>query len=365
MNSRNQETILRLLLEEGPKSRLELAERMGLSIPSVAQNVSALEREGLVRDGGAFDSTGGRKARIVAPEPRARCAVGLDVTARGTSGVLIDLSAGILASARRALPFRDEPEYYRELPGLLRELLGDTPPERLLGVGISIPGVLSHGGDTLIYSHVLRVGGVPRERFSAELGAPCELINDAKAAAIAECRARREQGDAVYLSLSGTVGGAVVLGGKLQEGGHQHSGEFGHMTLVPDGKQCYCGQFGCVDAYCSAAALTGRGEEELAPFFAALDAGDETCRRRWFEYSRYLAVVVNNLRTSLDCEIILGGSVGACLDERRLAELRALAAGRSTFRADETADVAGCRCRRSAPAVGAAALFVERFLDGV
>ena len=264
--------ILRILLEEGEKSRQELAVRMEMSVPAISQNIGLLERRGLARDGGMFDSTGGRKARIVSPVPDARYAIGLDVTENRLSGVLIDLSENIVEERQRKLRYENSPEYGAQAGELVRELLSARPraSEKTLGVGVSLPGILAHDRNTLAYSHILRVGGVPKEQFARTMELPIALVNDAKAAAIAECSVRRERGNAVYLSLSATVGGAVVLNGHVQEGNHQHSGEFGHMTLVPDGRRCYCGQYGCVDAYCACGSLTGGEPQGLDAFFAAL-----------------------------------------------------------------------------------------------
>jgi len=358
--------ILRILLEEGEKSRQELAVRMEMSVPAISQNIGLLERRGLARDGGMFDSTGGRKARIVSPVPDARYAIGLDVTENRLSGVLIDLSENIVEERQRKLRYENSPEYGAQAGELVRELLSARPraSEKTLGVGVSLPGILAHDRNTLAYSHILRVGGVPKEQFARTMELPIALVNDAKAAAIAECSVRRERGNAVYLSLSATVGGAVVLNGHVQEGNHQHSGEFGHMTLVPDGRRCYCGQYGCVDAYCACGSLTGGEPQGLDAFFAALDAGDPASLRRWQDYARHLATVINNLQNALDSPVILGGFVGAALNERRLAELRALTRERSTFTpADE--DLTACRYRRSAAAVGAAILYVEPFLESI
>ena len=55
-----------------------------------------------------------------------------------------------------------------------------------------------------------------------------------------------------YIMLSNNVGGAMIINGKVYSGNNFRPAEVGHMTLVPQGRQCYCGQYGCVDSYLSA-----------------------------------------------------------------------------------------------------------------
>ena len=94
---------------------------------------------------------------------------------------------------------------------------------------------------------------------------PCELLNDANAAAITESNRSRTCSNLVYLFLSNTVGGAIIFGNEngivraaqekdrgsvsMYKGNNWRSGEFGHMVIHPEGKRCYCGKIGCLDAY--------------------------------------------------------------------------------------------------------------------
>ena len=72
------------------------------------------------------------------------------------------------------------------------------------------------------------------------------MINDANAGCLAEAWADVSLRDAVYLSLSNSVGSAVLIGRRLYLGHNLRSGEVGHTTLVPGGRPCYCGKSGCV-----------------------------------------------------------------------------------------------------------------------
>ena len=152
-------------------------------------------------------------------------------------------------------------------------------------------------------------------------------------------------------------------GGALYTGNHLRAGEFGHNTLVPGGRRCYCGKEGCLDAYCSARVLADYTQGRLADFFDRLRAGDPQLEQVWKEYLQYLAVAVNNLHMSFDCDVIVGGYVGAFLEEFG-APLHTLLEERNTFRRDASY-LRFCRYKLEAAAVGAALVQVEEFIRGL
>lgn len=358
----NRNRIFRAVYESGRVSQQELAARLGLSLPTVAQNLRILCAEGLLREDGSFASTGGRPARGVSCILDARLAIGLDVTRGHVSCVLVDLAGNIVRGFRRSLPFSDTEPYYRALGDFARELADGVPGERLLGAGVSFPGIPAAGGG-IQSSHVLGLGACSGEGFLRWL--PCRglLCNDASAAGKAELWGSESPGTAVYLSLSNSVGGAILFGGRLYEGENLRAAEFGHMTLVPGGKRCYCGKSGCLDAYCAAGLLSGPYGGSLDAFFSALDRGEPEAAALWESYTPCLAAAANSLHMAFDCTVILGGYVGAFLTPY-MGPLRALAASLDTF-GGEGAYLQPCRCRGEASAVGAALLFIEPFMQSI
>ena len=94
------------------------------------------------------------------------------------------------------------------------------------------------------------------------------LFHDSAAAGYAEVWDRNDLDDAFYLSLSNSVGGAVIVANKIFEGERRKSGEIGHMTIIPKaGDRCYCGQRGCFDTVCRANVLAEYADGDLEKFF--------------------------------------------------------------------------------------------------
>lgn len=157
----------------------------------------------------------------------------------------------------------------------------------------------------MVLSRIVEVREFPIRRLTQYIPYPCFIENDANAGGIAEWWNHEDHENMVYLSVQRGVGGAVLLDGVRYMGHHHHSGEFGHMCIVPNGKPCLCGMRGCLEAYCSTARIStdlGITREE---FFASLEAGNPDYLATWKEYLDYLAIGINNIRMVLDCNIVL------------------------------------------------------------
>jgi predicted NBD/HSP70 family sugar kinase len=362
-------------------SKPELALALGMSAPTILFITNELIEKGVVREEGVFESTGGRKAKALSPIHDARFSLGLDITQNHISMVLTNLSGTVLRHSRIQKRFENTAQYRKDIAESLLAFRNETniSDERLLGVGISLPGIIDMGKKTLAYSHILGVFNVPYEEFSRDIPLPAAFTNDANAAALAELHSRQDDTHALYISLSNSIGGALIfrkafyLGEKkdteawqsnnLFMGEHFREGEIGHMTLVPGGAPCYCGKKGCFDAYCSAKTLARHTDGRLELFFERLKAGDQTLQIEWGIYLDNLATQINSLRMLMDCKVIVGGYVGSFI-EPYLEDLRRRLRERDTF-GDDGGYVEVCTYRLEASALGAALLHIEAYIKTI
>lgn len=361
----NRNTIYKFLFKHEPISIQEIAYTLNMSLPTVTQNINELYERGLVIKTGMFESTGGRKAKAIAYNSVARYAIGIDITRNHVGIVLIDLSGKVIKNERRLYPFINSKEYFKGVGQLVQYFIDDCKIEanKILGVGIALPAILSEDGQSVSYAEVINFKGGSVKAFSEFIPFPCTLSNDANAAGFAEMWGEESEENVAYLSLNNSVGGSIIIGKNIYNGHNHRGGEFGHMTIVPNGRTCYCGQKGCVDAYCSAKILSDSTNGSIAEFFRLLKLNQEPQKAIWEEYVSHLVIVINNLRMLFDCNVILGGYAGAYMEEY-INQLRELVSKYNTFEVDGNY-LHVCKYKLETTAVGAALLHVEQFIKNV
>ncbi|MDX2648611.1 ROK family protein [Streptomyces sp. PA03-1a] len=292
-------------------SRLELAERTGLTPQAVSKITARLRADGLVDEAGRGAPTGGKPRTLLRLARRARYAVGVHLDRDELTVVLADLAGGVVDAGTVPLDLRRPAgEVLEAVAGLVRETVGATPGAdgAVLGAGLACPGPLDHTAGVL---H--RVTGLPgcdgyplRDALAERLGLPVVLDKDTNAAALAVlppggdvdgdrdgadgahgAGAGRGAGDSFgYLHLGTGLGAGLVLDGTLHRGARTGAGEFGHQAVALDGPVCACGNRGCLEALCLAA--VGRGDTAQA--------------------ARLLGVGAANLVSLLDIDrVVLGG----------------------------------------------------------
>lgn len=361
----NRNNILKYIFRQSSTSRQEIASQMRLSMPTVLQNIRELQLLGLIQEDGQYVSTGGRKAAQICSVPGARLAAGLDVTRHHLQLVLIDLNGAILCQHRIRMNYENKEHYYKGVGERLNEFLAEQPQakDRLLGVGVSLPGIINGDQTLMTDSHVLQVRNLSTSLFAQHIPYPSCFLNDANAAGLGEIRTEAKPKTLVYLSLSDSVGGAVFIDGKLYMGENYRSGEFGHMRLIKNGRRCYCGQLGCMDAYCSSLQLLSLGDTSLEAFFERLAERDEAHLQLWEAYLDNLVLAIVNMRMAFDATIVLGGYMGGWL-QPWLEELKKRVAEEDPF-VSQVDYIRICVLHYEAAAYGAATRWVDRFLDEV
>ena len=353
--------ILNYVINNQITSKAEVSKNLNLSMPTVLSNINDLIAKGIIIETGEYESTGGRKAKSIGINPSYRYSVGIVITANHVGIVLVNLKYEIVKFRRVRMKFSPDASYCQDLSVLTSEFLKDTEyQDRILGIGISIPGIISQKAHLLIKSHALQLENYSLSFLEQAFDLPVYFENDANAAMMAEDMNRYK--NAIYLSLNNTLGGAFCIGGKLFQGENQKAGEFEHMILVPGGRKCYCGKKGCADAYCAASALTDE-INSLETFMEQLKSGDEAAEEKWSEYLDMLAVLISNLRMAYDMDIILGGEVGGYLAEHMLP-LGEKVMEYNGFDHD-IRYLRNCSYKREASAVGAAKHFLQDFIKNI
>ncbi len=359
----NKRKVARFILHNRETSNAEICSALGLSMPTVLQNVQELMEEEIVTEAGHYQSTGGRKAKRLAISGDFRYSIGIDITKHHLSFVLLNLQGDILKKQRCKSIFENSFEYYAMIKETLQQFIisSEICEKKILGVGISLPGIIEPGKEILIHSHILGLHNISLKTLSNFIPFEVCFENDANSAAMAEMKYK--EGNAIYLSLSNTVGGSIYFHNEIYPGDCYKSAEFGHMILQPKGKKCYCGKEGCADAYCAAKVLSEHTEDNLEKFFSRLEDGDEVITNVWDGYLDYLAVLISNLRMAFDCDIILGGYVGAHI-ERYMVLLSRKVLKYNLFE-DDVSYIKPCKYHDEAAAMGIAMKFIDNYFYNI
>jgi predicted NBD/HSP70 family sugar kinase/DNA-binding transcriptional ArsR family regulator len=287
--------IVRALSQKGSMSAREIVEATGLAKSTVSTALTGLRRDGVVIDNGhdgARAPGAGRPATPVSLNPEAGTCVGLLIGSEHMQLIVADVSHAVLSERQVVL----EPDFSpAEAAGIAARMLAEAyagqnlSRDTVLGVGIALGNPVNpHDG------RMLRAGGMPswagldiKATFEPALGHPVLADNESNCSAVAEMMWGAAVGheDFVLFTLDKGIGGAIVSHGRVITGAAGAAGEFGHMSLDPDGPLCRCGNRGCLEVYAGlrvplalAEARFGRlvGIDEL---IALARAGDRGCLR--------------------------------------------------------------------------------------
>ena len=352
---------------EGFCTRQTLAQSLGLSLPTIYQNLTELVDSGLVRYAGEAQSTGGRRALGVEIVPDARFAVGVSVTGHRLRFSAADLRLNEIAY--RSRNFEAHGADMESLSGFLsRELESFIDEEkldrsRLLGVCVALPGILTPDRSAIMFAPKLQLRDSDLSKLYRSIPYPSYVENDATSSGHAEWFSRGARGNMAYVSLESGIGGSVLIGGSPYHGTNQRRCEFGHMCVVPGGLPCSCGKHGCLEAYCSSDRVSKGLGVSLTDFFDALEHNDPEYSLIWSDLLQHLAVGVSNIRMAFDCDIVLGGLLSQYLPPY-LSLLRRLVASSDPF--SDNADYVSLSVLggHSVP-LGAALHFISGFLEDV
>ncbi|MGB3762751.1 MAG: ROK family glucokinase [Ornithinimicrobium sp.] len=198
-------------------------------------------------------------------------AIGVDIGGTKVAAGLVD-DRGVVTARRDAdTPHRStaatvvEDVIVEVVEALLAEHL-EADRRRSVPIGIGAAGFVDADRQTVRFAPHLNWRNEPlAARLQVRLGQRVTLENDANAAAWAEYRfgAGRGEPRLVLITLGTGIGGGMVFDGRLERGRHGMAAEFGHMTLVPDGHRCECGNRGCWEQYASGPALRREATERL------------------------------------------------------------------------------------------------------
>ncbi len=323
--------VLKTIYEHQAISRADVARITGLTRVTVSEIVGGLINEGLIEEIGVGSSAGGKPPILVSLRDNSRQLICVDLSGREFRGALVDLRGKIRHERSIPTQAKTGDALIEPLTGLIERLAREAEAP-LVGIGVSIPGVTDPQEGIVRRSIRLDWSDLPlRHLLEKRFHLPIHLMNDSHAAALAEYTfgEYRQTPNLIVVRVDEGIGCGIILSGHLHYGDGYGAGEIGHLTVVDGGRQCPCGNFGCLETVASPRAIiqslqvlseyewitisagaAARPEQITWDFVReAFLAGDETVTELVKEAGRYLGVSIANLVSILNVHhIIITGS---------------------------------------------------------
>lgn len=386
----NEKLILNYIRLEGPLSRVEIADRLGLSRATVSSIINTLIGKELVEEGDRFHVTlnpkGGKRATAVGFKADAGYIIGIDIGRRHLTIVLRNLEVKRPDNTRQW----SESDRFDTGPGAevclsivaekLENLLKthDVTWDQVVGIGIGIPGTLDRDLRKLTDPPLMPKWcgiDIPMTlrrllKLKGQTKIPIYLDNDANMGALGESRygAGRDSMNMIYIKIGAGIGAGLILNGRLYRGERGTAGEFGHIIIDKSGPKCErCQNHGCLEVLASVPAImrkVGHANDDIdiEQVVEFAKNGDVACSTAIEDAARHTGVALANLIDLLCPEEIildeLSGGIVEAAGELFLTPLRKQA-DKCTLQAAKGTSIDRGELGNEAIALGAAAMIID------
>ena len=347
----NETSLLELIRTNRQVSKADLAQLTGLSPTACGIIVSNLLEKGYIREAGIGISKGGRRPNLYELNPKSYYSIGVDIDVDYIRFILMDITGNVeyrdMISSRfdqsvsESIAVIEKKVYQIIRQNAIRE-------DRLLGVGVSVPGMVDNITHEIIFAPNLGWERVDLESMMSGMGNfPIYVDNEAMCSAISEnwIGCCTEQRDFVCINMKSGIGSSIFADGNLYRGCSGSAGEIGHIMVDHNGPKCACGNYGCLETLVSSKSMVEKAQRLvrqglIADFSEELDinsinsidfiidavkAGNESARVILVEAAGYLGLAIANLINTINPSRIVLGKELVKFSEDILEHMRSIA----------------------------------------
>ncbi len=318
----NRSLILKYINDNGPVSRIDIAEATGLTAASVTQITTTLISVGILKELGSNPDavkSAGRKKILLDINPDAAFVISVNIESEATTICISDIKGNIRDNLIRNIPTDKEisPEIFlSQVAKICQELMESlTPKKRKLVkcISVGIPGIVDKAEGISLHAYGIWDEPVNmRLIFAKELSLPMILTNNVNAFSTAEILygIGRNYESLLVIKWGPGVGSAIVTDKRVYEGRHGKTAELGHFIVDKNGKKCSCGRRGCLETMLSYSAL-----REIADFkqedFGRVYSSSEGPEKKAFTQAidLFARSIVNTGALIAPNRIVLSGSL--------------------------------------------------------
>lgn len=265
----NSAAVYRLIDQQGPISRIQVADVSQLAPASVTKITRQLLERGLIKEVAQQASTGGRRAISLTTEVKPFHSVAVRLGRDYVQFCLYDLGGAALAQDQHDFRYTNQSDLQQGLTALLKDFISRSQDkiDQLIAIGITLPGLVNPTTGVVEYMpntdiDKLALGEIIREKFGIE----CFVGNDVRGMALAEhyFGASQDCQDSILVSVHRGTGAGIIVNGQVFLGFNRNVGEIGHIQIDPLGEQCQCGNFGCLETVAANPAIIQRVKKLIA-----------------------------------------------------------------------------------------------------
>lgn len=346
----NETSLLELIRTNKQISKADLAQLTGLSPTACGIIVSNLLEKNYISEAGIGISTGGRRPNLYELTPKSYFSIGVDIDVDYIRFILMDITGQVEYRDKIPSGFAQSvPESIKLVEGKLHQIIQEykIKEDRLLGIGVSIPGMVDSISHEVIFAPNLGWERVNLEHMMANIGSfPIYVDNEAMCSAICEnwIGCCIDQKDFVCINMTSGIGSSIFAGGNLYRGCSGSAGEIGHIMVDQNGPKCACGNYGCLETLVSSKSMIEKTQRLvrqglITDFSESLEIeaitvntiissakdGNEATRVILVEAAGYLGLAVANLINTINPSKIVFGKELVKFPEDVLEHLRNIA----------------------------------------
>lgn len=367
--------VLALISSGTALTRADIARVTGLARSTVSQRVDALVAYGFVDEHAEGGSTGGRPPRRLRLRTHGHTVAGVDLGASHCRVALLDVGGEILAVREDPLTIADGPDaVLGHVEQTVRALLAEAEraPDTLRSIGVGVPGPVEFSTGRPVDPPIMpgwHRYPIP-EFFAERFGARALVDNDVNVMALAEHRrAFSDTRFLLCLKVGTGIGCGIVADGRLHRGAQGTAGDIGHIRVGEREEPCRCGNWGCLEAVASGAALArtltelGLDAVSSGDVVRLVRSGHPQAVRMVREAGRAVGEVLAGLVNFFNPQTVVVGGALAAVHDQLLAGVREAVYRRSHPLATQVLRIEPGRTGENAAALGAGILAIEDALS--
>ena len=330
----NQFSIKEVIYKFGPISRIEIAHRLDLTLPTITTCVSMMLKKGLLKEVEASTSVKalGRKTMLVDINESYGYFLGLEVRGSLRRAIVTDMRGNEVASLSDETPYSDYSSTIESASSLALSLLekANLSLDDILSIGLTTPGIVDKKeGRLVIHPGYKWSDKNIRDDFASKTGYKGDIVVDNNtisrgyALSIFKGKSLDDIDTLAYMFISSGIGCPLFSGIKSHFGYVTGDGEVGHMVMNPNGPVCACGNTGCLEAYSSEKVMLEKAENSSSSFllekksrgFLTIEdimdgykRGDQDCIKIVDEAIKYLGLAIANIDNFVrpECVVVEG-----------------------------------------------------------